>query len=209
MRLFNADITPRARARLSARSLLASLKTSRCTSLASKLIIHQSSSSSPGIISSLLPVDSPPSARADAVTVLPNTPDDSGSPHPAVGAGVCVPSAQTPSFKPRHLCPLSSTETLEVHKRPEGGEGPAKLGVVTLPDSQGAVTATDKHSRAESPTGMDGLAVEVRGSNGAFYKVTCSHRPLKSSAKAEPGSWSRARALRGSCEFWVRNGLVW
>jgi len=79
-----------------------------------------------------------------------------------------------PSPQPFASAPLPPPETLESHKRPESGEGPEKLGVVASPDSPGVLTATDKLSCGELPTSMDGLAVEVRGSNGAFYKVTWS-----------------------------------
>lgn len=65
------------------------------------------------------------------------------------------------------LQPLTPPGTLELHKRPESGEGPTKLGVVTVPASVGT-------SRGDLTTSMDGLAVEVRGSNGAFYKVRWS-----------------------------------
>lgn len=65
--------------------------------------------------------------------------------------------------------PLSS-ETLDTHKLPENGERPVKLGVV--PESHPVGAPIERHSLGDAPTNMDGVSVEVRGSNGAFYKVT-------------------------------------
>lgn len=67
--------------------------------------------------------------------------------------------------------PLSlHTETLEIRKRPETGEGPVKLGLLAEPHSGGG--PAERHSGGDAAAAMDGLPVEVRGSNGAFYKVT-------------------------------------
>lgn len=85
---------------------------------------------------------------------------------------LCCWHTHTHLPNPFTSAPLPPPETLDIHKRPEGGDGPAKLGVITLPESQGVVAATDKNIRGDLATTMDGLAVEVRGSNGAFYKVT-------------------------------------
>ncbi|MFT7809739.1 Fragile X mental retardation syndrome-related protein 1 [Arapaima gigas] len=82
------------------------------------------------------------------------------------GIGIPTPRSLTPSPLPLSL----PSETLEVHQRPGSGDAPAKLGVLPVLDPCGIGAAADRHGGGEGTAAMDGLAVEVRGSNGAFYK---------------------------------------
>ncbi len=94
----------------------------------------------------------------------------SGSRQPwlTCGKGVGAEPLPVAPVLPRHLCPLSHPKHWTHTSGRRTARGPWSWGWYRNSHAVGA--SKERHSRGDAPTNMDGLAVEVRGSNGAFYR---------------------------------------